>query len=95
MSNATILTISQIYERYPYDNTKEAKLARAAIEQEYGVAVIQCRFFSRLNNTPFLTDVSIDALEREIPGSEINIRFIIDNSLIDNNQIVVAFKRKS
>lgn len=93
MSNAIILTISQIYERYPYDNTKEEKLARAAIEQEYGVAVIQCRFFSRLNNMPFLTDISKEAIKRTIPNAEIVIRFIVDTSLLEKNEIVVAFSK--
>lgn len=93
MSNAIILTISQIYERYPYDNTKEAKLARAAIEQEYGVAVIQCRFFSRFNNMPFLTDISKEAIKRTIPNAEIVIRFIVDTSLLEKNEIVVAFAK--
>ena len=91
MSNAIILTNLQVYERYPDDNTKEAKLARVAINQGCGIAVIQCKFFSRLNNMPFLTDISIKALEKKIPNSEILIRFIIDTSPLDNNEIVVAF----
>lgn len=90
MSNAIILTISQVYERYP-DNTKEARFARVAINQGCGIAVIQCNFFSRLNNMPFLTDVSIKALQKKIPDSEIIIRFIIDTSQIESNEIVVAF----
>ena len=94
MNNAVILTNLQVLERYKNQNTKEAILAREYINQGYEIAVIECDFFSRLNkNPPFLNDISMEALKKKYPNSKINIRYIIDTSLIDSNKIVVAFEK--
>lgn len=94
MHNAIILTDSQVFERYPDNTTNESILAREAIKQGYGIALIECKFFSRFSNIPFLTDVSIEAIKNKISDNkEVSIRFFIDTSLLKKNQLIVAFKK--